>query len=237
MFSESLGNFEQTSSSDSVGNFEGCGAHGLNNFFQTALGYVQRAFGIAKEQQDNLEEQAYTGLGIAYLLKNQFQTARHYFDKALEITQEANNTFGQTLANILLGDSYRCDGQIQAAVPYYNTALKTAREQRYKFQEAWALCGLGVCCRAINDIIQLQLNTMREPYKLQKNKDISIRNKFYILSLRKVILETIRSNRLFSSTKRHWKFPEKEKIRKERHKYKIHYRKRTNFIIRSKSKR
>ena len=75
------------------------------------------------------ETWAYLGLGHAYRLNNQFQTAIEQYKEALKIAKERGDKQQETEAYIAVGQVYRLNNQFEITIEYFERALQITKKR------------------------------------------------------------------------------------------------------------
>jgi signal transduction histidine kinase len=129
---------------------------------------------------DELSVAYFTRLkGRAYLLANQYDSARHYAEKARELSISIRNDSILGLAFLNIASINRLQGAMDTALVYYNKALKKFRDINDTVNEADALHGLTVYYEFTGDYDKAIEAGLKSNYLFKKLK----KTKNYIQSL------------------------------------------------------
>lgn len=110
--------------------------------YDKALDFYQRAVPYF-EQTGDLEAIGTTevNIGEIYLIRNDYESALSYFEKALEALDQSGGNAAFVLLNI--GHVYALQGKMEQSVAYHQRALESARRKNSRHQLTQSLIGLG----------------------------------------------------------------------------------------------
>lgn len=133
-----------------------------------ALEYLERALLTAKQERNKRGEAIqYLTIGGYYDKLKQYEKARTYFNKLIQINKQIGDKKGIAMSLKALGDSYLNAGDdLDLAERYYHLSLSLFREINDKLQQANALLRLG-------QVSYIQKKYYRSISQLEKSASLS----------------------------------------------------------------
>ena len=133
-----------------------------NSDFRKSLRYAEEGLRLARELGDeNTEGFLYLGLGTAYHLNNDMDSAGLFFHKAMSLGSKLDDSDLLFMVNNAFGNYYSDLAEFDRALDYYLTNLRLARQLGEEASECYSLAGVG-------GIYQLMRNYARaEEYFLE----------------------------------------------------------------------
>lgn len=151
---------------------------------QKARTLFQEAHEIAHDIQDVMGEFHITNaLGVNHMLDSDYDNARHYIERALELSTQAGFLSGRTIALSNLGDIHILLGDAPAGVQYAQEAIHLAHEIEDRRALIYGLSTLTLAQIALNQ--PESMNTLKECAQLAitQNNDPMIAVTLYACSM------------------------------------------------------
>ena len=129
---------------------------------------------------------AMNGLGNIFLVLNNWEQARSYFNRALAIEKKSDNNLGQAINYANIAETYNMSSDLDSALYYYNESLKQNKIIDSSIGEA-------ICKRAMGLIYlkkgqkSLALKLLREAYSLMEDS----KDAFHKLEVQIALAETL----------------------------------------------
>jgi predicted ATPase len=119
----------------------------------TAWASCNRALDLTRAQGEReLECLALNGLGLLFLHKRDYASARAYYAQGLQIAKELGNVTREYMSIGYLAMLELADGNALEAQGLAARVLEVARRMRSTNSEVWALAILAVCARNLGDL-------------------------------------------------------------------------------------
>ena len=98
------------------------------------------------------EDKTHGNLGDAHFSLGDFKTARHYYERQLEIAKEFGDRLGEGKVYGNLGNAHFCLGNLKTAIDYYERHLKIAKEFGDRLGEGNAYGSLANAHLSLGDL-------------------------------------------------------------------------------------
>jgi tetratricopeptide (TPR) repeat protein len=128
--------------------------HQRKGHWEESAAFYRRALEIEAQMEPDIRAWTYTGLGILYRKRGEWQLAQDCQESAVKIAEQSGNLLwlGRALNN--LGEIHHLQGQLEQARDLYRRSIEIKRQQKDKYGLIWTYINLGALYIDLEDLEQ-----------------------------------------------------------------------------------